>query len=255
MQQRVLKLKAQQQIAPNTFELILSGDVAALAYQPGQFVMLQIPDTAHLLRRPFGIVTIEADRLHLIYRTVGVGTKLLSQCRSGQLLSVFGPLGNGFPTAFLKPKQEVLLIAGGIGMAPLLGLLKRLVAHGIVVTIIFGVKTKTALFYQLELESLAKVYYTTEDGTFGFHGNVNSLIEAKLTQAHYQAIYGCGPAGLLQMIARRYQNHPHVYCAVERPLACGIGECYACVVPARQQNGYYKVCEDGPVFSKEQVVF
>lgn len=256
MQQKRLKINSQQEIAPRTFELILSG-ADTFDYQPGQFVMVQIPDAAYLLRRPFGIAAVDSKtaQLHLIYRVVGGGTQLLSHCLNGQEIAIFGPLGKGFPTAFLQAKQQALVIAGGIGIAPLLGLLNKLAHQGIAATLVFGAKTKADFFHQSKLEKLAKVYYVTEDGSFGFRGNADRLIEAKLAQHHYQAVYACGPAGLLRAVARRYQKQAHVYCAVERPLACGIGECYACVIPARQHSGDYKVCEDGPVFSSKQVVF
>ena len=127
--------------------------------QPGQFVDVKIPSDALLLRRPFGIANVDAahNTITLLYRTVGEGTQILSECSQGTELSVLGPLGgHGYPIDQLKPQQKALIIGGGTGIPPLHELSRQLVAKGVQVQHVFGFANQEAIFYQAEFEKLGQ---------------------------------------------------------------------------------------------------
>ncbi|MFD0897251.1 dihydroorotate dehydrogenase electron transfer subunit [Loigolactobacillus binensis] len=255
MLQEKLTVCRQRQLTADVFELTLQGKMATIAQQAGQFVDVLVPDQRYLLRRPFGITQVDAakQQLTLIYRTVGQGTSILSQLKVGANLDTLGPLGNGFPTEFLQTKQHVLIIGGGTGIPPLYNLAQQLVARGVQVTSAIGFGTQKQIFYEAEFRALGAVHYATDDGSYGFHGHIGLLLDAEFATTHFDAIYACGPRGLLLAVNNRYREHPHAYISLESRMACGVGECYACVVPAEDQQALYKVCDDGPVFATGKV--
>ncbi|MCP8856854.1 dihydroorotate dehydrogenase electron transfer subunit [Latilactobacillus fuchuensis] len=254
-----LTIQHQTQIAPNIYELCLAGSLAEQPVTPGQFVDIKIPSDALLLRRPFGVAKVDAQQktMTLLYRVVGEGTTILSQAPVGTELSVLGPLGSGYPIAQLQPGQKALIIGGGTGIPPLYELSRQLVAKGVQVQHLFGFATQSAIFYQSEFEALGPTAYATNDGSYGYQGHIGLLLDAQFADAltTYDAIYACGPKGLLMAVDNRFANHPNAYISLEERMACGIGACYACVTKLRSNpEVQLKICDDGPVFKTNEVL-
>lgn len=242
---------SQNQLTPTIYELTLQGSLVQYINDPGQFVHVMIPDDSCVLRRPISITSYnkEKDILRLIYRCVGKGTDILRQLSCGDQLTVFGPLGHGFP---LKHKEYALLIGGGVGVPPLYELACQLKAQGTEVTMIMGVSTKDELFYKEQFETIATVHIATDDGTYGFHGHIGELLST-LDVSNYDIVYSCGPAVMLRCVAQHFHDKAEVYTSLEERMACGIGACYGCVVKKKDGTGQLKVCSDGPVFLASEV--
>ncbi|KRM22201.1 dihydroorotate dehydrogenase electron transfer subunit [Latilactobacillus graminis] len=255
----MLTITKQTEIIPGIYELCLYGDITQQPIKPGQFVDIKIPDDAHLLRRPFGIAHVDRQNktITLLYRVVGKGTAYLSRCPLKTELSVLGPLGNGYPSDHLMPGQNALIIGGGTGIPPLYELSRQLVAKNINVHHVFGFANQAAIFYEAPFRALGPVSYATNDGSYGYHGHVGLLLDAQFADAvsHYDAVYACGPKGLLMAVDSRFSKHPHAYISLEERMACGIGACYACVTKLRRNPDIQlKICDDGPVFKTNEVL-
>ncbi|WP_261807127.1 dihydroorotate dehydrogenase electron transfer subunit [Lapidilactobacillus luobeiensis] len=260
MIQEQMTIVRQQQLTDDVYELVLAGAMARLPWTPGQFVEVQVPDPRLLLRRPFGVAALDPaqGQLTLLYKTIGAGTAALSQARPGEKLAVLGPLGHGFPSDFLQAGEQALLIGGGTGIPPLYALGRQLHQQGIQITSALGFVTKSQFFYQAEFAALGDLACATNDGSLGFCGHLGLLLDAQFAdaQTRFAAIYACGPTGLLMAVNNRYREHPHAYISLESRMACGVGECYACVVPAASDavtTAVYKVCDEGPVFATGEV--
>jgi dihydroorotate dehydrogenase electron transfer subunit len=244
-------------IAPLVYELVLKGEMVTEMNQAGQFVDLKVPLGDLLLRRPISICSIDSthQEVTLIIRANGEGTKAICDTKVNEALDVLGPLGMGFPIDFIQSGQTALLIGGGIGIPPLYELAKQLSLKGVKLIFVFGFQTKSALFYQNEFESLGEVHISTDDGSYGTKGTVETILKLTLNKLNADAIYACGPKGLNRMVNLRYEKHPHAYISLEERMACGIGACAACVCDRTgEPKTNSKVCEDGPVFKSGEVI-
>ena len=229
--------------------------------KPGQFVMVHLGKTSKdpLLRRPFSIHRIQdKDQLMLLYKVVGKGTLLLSGLKEGDSMSVIGPLGNGFSLS--KPQEKPLLIAGGMGVAPLFFLAQAFYkVQKQVITMFLGFATSEEVICMNELKDLnADLSLTTEDGTLGTTGLVTDLLDtyARQTLDHISTIYACGPTPMLKKVAQTATTaNIRCYVSLEGHMGCGLGVCMGCAVKSHnsQKNPYYYVCKDGPVFSSEMI--
>jgi dihydroorotate dehydrogenase electron transfer subunit len=209
-----------------------------------------------LLARPFGIASVAAKRdIGLFYRVVGKGTTILTAARTGQRLTVVGPVGNGFP---LPDKGRTpLLIAGGSGFPPLLSFLPALPGDPVV---FLGARDKDCLPPASAIKTFRghsrKVYIATEDGSAGKRGFVTDLVESFLrssTDAAKTILYACGPRAMMAAVGRIAGQHAvpcHV--SMEERMACGLGVCMGCSV-AVAAGGYKRVCKDGPVFESSVI--
>lgn len=243
-----------KEIAPDIFELTLQGEMVD-AMVPGQFVHIQVPREDLLLRRPISIATIDAKTgsYRVLIRVDGEGTQSICAQHAGMTLDVLGPLGNGFDISFLNPKDRVLIVGGGIGVPPLLGLANLLHEKDIDMDIVLGFQTRGAIVYEEEFKRLGHVTITTDNGSYGIHGYVSTVIDT-LTQP-YQAIYACGPKGLNRYINLKFEDHPHAYISLEERMGCGIGACAACVCQKRKDpRENIKICQHGPVFKTGEVI-
>lgn len=253
--QEMMTVVEQVQIAPRIFSLILEGKLVQ-EMKAGQFVHIRVPDRSMLLRRPISISDIDKglNRCRLIYRTEGQGTELFSTLQVGQELDVMGPLGNGFPTEFLKKGDKVLIVGGGIGVPPLVELAKQIKNKGVDILSIIGFANKDATILESELNQYGNVLVTTDDGSYGQKGHVGHIIDNLDTE--FQAIYACGAPGMMTYLDKKFQNHPHAYLSLESRMACGMGACYACVVKEKggQDHENKRVCKDGPVFATGSLV-
>ena len=217
----------------------------ARAAQPGQFLHLRVPG-ATLLRRPFSIHDVIGDRVSVLYRLVGAGTLQLAGISTGGIVDVIGPLGR--PFAIDPVPRHQIVVAGGIGIAPLQFLLRRLHHARLAPLLFYGCTTKHELLPHLAVKKVT----TTDDGSCGSKGFVTSALQ-EWTATHPGArLYACGPWPMLRAVAQIAARHG-LPCQVslESLMACGIGACQGCVV--KTVNGYRTVCHDGPVFDSADI--
>jgi dihydroorotate dehydrogenase electron transfer subunit len=257
MRVETMKLISKIELIPNLYELVCEGEMVSEIVMSGQFVDIKVPREDLVLRRPISICSVDKAKkqMTLIIRASGNGTQSICETKIGETLDVLGPCGKGFPIDFLKQGQHVLLIGGGIGIPPLYELAKQLSLNGLKLTFVFGFQSKNQIFYQKEFEALGEVLFSTDDGSHGVKGTVETILNSDHFNEETDAIYACGPKGLNRMINQRYRNHPHAYISLEERMACGIGACAACVCDKDDQSGTnLKVCEDGPVFKCGEVI-
>jgi dihydroorotate dehydrogenase electron transfer subunit len=264
----MLQLKAKiiqnKKIKGNYFHAIFLVPVIAKAACPGQFVNIKVSEALEpLLRRPLSIHRIRVQRrefreqIEILYEVVGKGTQILSQRKPGEYLDVIGPLGKGFDLHRQTGKQanrQTIIVAGGMGVAPLLFLAEKLKSQA---TVLIGTKTKNQILCEKEFKDLGCIVkIATDDGSRGFKGKVTELLKYLLRTKNYElrTIYACGPRPMLKEISRisREYNIPAQIC-LEEHMACGIGACLGCAVKTRE--GYQRVCKEGPVFYTDEMLF
>ena len=249
-----MKVIEQEEIAPAIFELVLEGEMVE-AMKAGQFLHLRVPDDAHLLRRPISISSIDKvkNQCHLIYRIEGSGTAIFSSLKTGDVLDVMGPQGNGFDLSELDNHSKVLLVGGGIGVPPLLEVAKELHERGVKITTVLGFASKNAVILEDELAQYSQVFVTTDDDSYGIKGNVSVVIQE--LESEFDAVYSCGAPGMMKYINQTFYDHPRAYLSLESRMACGMGACYACVLKVPDSETVsQRVCEDGPVFKTGTVI-
>ena len=231
----------------------------SLEAQPGQFIMIKCENEC-TLPRPFSIDRINDNGDLAILFAVwekGKGTNWLSKKKSNDCLNIFGPLGNGF---IIKPESKnLMLVAGGIGIAPLYLLAEAAAAAGKKVTIIYGARLRDHLLPVSLPQKLfdggmhpanVNVVYATEDGSEGFQGLATDLIPAYLEGI--DQIFACGPAAMYGTMSRMPElKDSNVQVSLEIMMGCGVGVCYGCTV--RTKSGLKQVCKDGPVFDIREV--
>ena len=241
---------SQEELAPGIFSMWITTRAAKEA-RPGQFVSVYTRDGSRLLPRPISICEVEPEeeRLRIVYRIAGEGTREFSSYESGDPIDIMGPLGNGFP----QEGENVFLIGGGIGIPPMLELAKQLNCEK---QIILGYRDEN-LFLRDEFEAYGEVFVATEDGSVGTKGNVlNAIRENGLTA---DVMYACGPTPMLRALkAYAEENHIRCYISLEEKMACGIGACLACVCKTKEVDHHsnvhnQRICKDGPVFLAGEV--
>jgi len=222
--------------------------------QPGQFVMVGCGEE-NLLRRPMSIHQLNNKagkiKLALLYKAVGRGTRWLSQRQVGEKLDLLLPLGNGFSLNPTSP--NLLLLAGGIGIAPIYFLAQRAVKEGHSVRLILGCQTARQLYPQKLLPPEIELIKITEDGSAGRKGKLTDhwLEFAKSADQ----VFACGPVAMYQAMARqisRLKQKP-VHISLEVRMGCGLGICYSCTIKTKQ--GLKQVCTDGPVFELADILW
>lgn len=236
-------------IAKDTVEMVLKNKNISMKAKPGQFIHISIPHFT--LRRPISIASVDRtnETITLIFKILGKGTKQLAQYEEGMTLDALGPTGSSFD---LTPPQDapVLLIGGGVGVPPLHYLGQVLASKGIEVISVLGYQTAESVFYEEEFNKFGKTYIVTNDGTKGEEGFVTDLLDQIDGYSQY---YSCGPLPMLQAVTQKLEDKPG-YISLEERMGCGIGACFACVIPTAKEGSYRKICQDGPVFSAKEVV-
>jgi dihydroorotate dehydrogenase electron transfer subunit len=234
---------------------VLSAQIAQEA-APGQFVMLKTSKTYDpFLKRPMCISHIDREngQIACIYAVKGRGTSLLAAMSAGETLEISGPLGHGWQVD--AGCKKALLIAGGIGITPLLPLAKQLRDQGCDCHILWGVACKDQLFACHELAACGRLLIATEDGSEGETGFVTTILPS---QPAYDMIYCCGPKPLLAAVAAWTETHDlPCQISLEERMGCGLGTCMGCVcqTQAGEDRHYKRICHDGPVFDSREVVF
>ncbi|MDP3729985.1 MAG: dihydroorotate dehydrogenase electron transfer subunit [Candidatus Omnitrophota bacterium] len=259
MKQLKVKIIENKRIARDFYRMRLASAYLAKNSKPGQFVEIRCSEGNEvLLRRPLGVHRISDGGIEVLYEVVGKGTELLSRKNTGEMLDVIGPLGNGFDTRAQEHKStsHKILVAGGVGVAPLAALAEELKKKKTRVTVIIGAKTGSHILCEKELKkSGCEVRITTEDGSKGRKGLVTDCLTSLLQAPNSQppALYACGPTAMLKAIAK-IAAEKRIPCQVsmEERMACGVGVCLGC--PVKMKSGGYKMaCKDGPVFDAKEI--
>ena len=264
-------------VARDTFRVRLEDPTLAAAIRPGQFVMLRAGDGSDpLLGRPFALYDVVDDAggrpraIDLVYLVIGKGTEALSRCRAGDVLPVWGPLGNGFGPA---PDGDVVFVAGGIGQTPFVALgrwwlgtaryagLDAGPSRASSATLLYGVRTAALAAGVDDFQAAGiSVEIATDDGSAGHHGYVTDLLARRLERGERPArVVGCGPPAMLRVLSGLVERYG-IACdlSLENHMACGFGACFSCVAPIQQADGstdLRRVCVEGPVFSAADVVW
>lgn len=232
------------------FKLKLKSAKNLPGIKPGQFVEVQVnSDSKVLLRRPISIndVNFETNEISLIIQTVGQGTKELAKISIGEEVNLVYPLGNGFEVK----GESVLLIGGGVGIAPLLYLAKQFNAKGVKADVLLGFRSQEQMIALDEFEKCSNVYISTQDGSVGEKGLV---IENSIFSKSHDIIYTCGPTPMMKAIAEyALKNNIECYASLENKMACGIGACLCCV--QNTTEGHKCTCTEGPVFNVKDIIW
>ena len=245
MQKRLFTIESNDLEARDTYRIVLRSDSLVTAAS-GQFVDLALP--GYYLRRPISISDCRPDAVVLYYKVVGGGTQVLSRMAPGAALELLLPLGNGFHPE--KCAADALLIGGGLGVAPLYLLAKELLAQGKHATAVLGFNKADEICLVDELKALGvPVHIATMDGSVGTKGFVTDAIAA--AKPAFDRFYTCGPLPMMKAVCADLSAPGEV--SLEERMGCGAGFCYGCTV--QTANGPRRVCADGPVFDKEEVLW
>ncbi len=221
---------------------------------PGQFVEVRVDGSSTtFLRRPISVNFVDRDRneLWLMVAVVGYGTRRMAQLQAGDVMNCVLPLGNGF-TMPQSTVERVLLVGGGVGVAPLLYMGAQMAQKGCEPTFLLGARTAGDLLMLDEFKKYGRVCVTTEDGSEGELGFVTN--HSLLTQEHFDRIATCGPTPMMKAVAR-YARQKDIVCeaSLENLMACGLGACLCCV--EKTTEGNLCVCKEGPVFNIKKLLW
>ncbi|MBO5415704.1 MAG: dihydroorotate dehydrogenase electron transfer subunit [Clostridia bacterium] len=243
MQQQILQVKENVKLTDSIYRMVLVGDMSAIK-NSGEFVNLEIP--GYFLRRPISVCDFNANELTLIYKVVGKGTEVMSGAVAGDSYDVLLGLGNGYDTTVSG--SHALLLGGGVGVPPLYNLCRRLISEGKKVTVVLGFNTANEIFYENEFNALgADVRVTTVDGSYGIKGFVTDAI----ADIDYTYFYTCGPEPMLKAVYRATKTSGQF--SFESRMGCGFGACMGC--SCKTNFGNKRICKDGPVFVKEEILW
>ena len=244
MKQVIFKIKENKKIAKNTYKMVLFGDTSGIG-NCGQFVNIALEGL--YLRRPISVCDYEEGVLTLIYKAVGEGTELMATLGEGTELDILVGLGNGYDTA--RSGDAPLLIGGGVGVPPLYALCKKLIGEGKKPTVILGFNTAEEVFCKEDFEALgATVLVATADGSIGTKGFVTDAMKSIDTYTYF---YTCGPMPMLKAVFGATVTSGQF--SFEERMGCGFGACMGC--SCKTNFGNKRVCKDGPVFEKEEILW
>ncbi len=243
MQESQFTIQAHTCIANDVYRMVLAGDTAAIT-APGQFINIRLDGC--FLRRPISVCDWRDGEVTIIYKVVGRGTQQMSMLAPGAALDALTGLGNGYNME--KSGARPLLIGGGVGVPPLYGLCKRLIAAGKAPTVVLGFNTQGDMFYESEFRALgAAVHVATADGSCGHRGFVTDVMQP----LDYTYFYACGPIPMfraVEAIARTSGQY-----SFEERMGCGFGACMGC--SCKTKYGSKRICVDGPVLEREEIVW
>ena len=243
MYQGIYKILKNEQLTENVFRMILEGDTSALT-APGQFVNLTVEGC--YLRRPISVFDWDETTVTIIYKVVGEGTDKMSRWSVGYECDVLVGLGNGFNTA--KSGDFPLLIGGGVGIPPMYGLCKRLIAYGKKPTVILGFNKADEIFCEEDFKAIgAKTVVTTVDGSVGIKGFVTDAMK----DMSYTYFYTCGPMPMFRAIEKTAIGSGEY--SFEERMGCGFGACMGC--SCKTKYGNKRICKDGPVLVREEIIW
>ncbi len=241
MKQGLFKIIENVALTSTVYKMVLQGDTSDITAS-GQFVNIKLDGL--YLRRPISVCNCQGDLLTLVYKVVGKGTKQMSLMQEGNLDILTG-LGNGYDLS--KAGDTPLLIGGGVGVPPMYMLCRELIKMGKKVTVILGFNTKDEIFYEDEFKKLgAEVFVTTVDGSYGTKGFVTDEMDRE-----YSYFYTCGPEPMLKAIYKKSVTSGQF--SFEERMGCGFGACMGC--SCKTVTGYKRICKEGPVLCKEEIIW
>ena len=242
MKQSIFEIVSNQALTANVYRMELRGDTSAIT-APGQFVNIQLDGM--YLRRPISVCDVQGDILTIVYKVVGKGTEAMSRMESGKLDILTG-LGNGYDLTLAGEKP--VLLGGGVGVPPMYLLARKLRQQGKEVSVILGFNTKDEIFYEQEFKALGcAVTVTTVDGSYGLKGFVTDALKTM----DYTHFYTCGPEPMLKAVYRASVTSGQM--SFEERMGCGFGACMGC--SCKTLTGYKRICKDGPVMMKEEILW
>ena len=241
-------IKEQRQLTSTVYFMRLEGDTTGIS-KTGQFVQIQLP--GFYLRRPISIndwVSGENGTLDLIYKVVGHGTEAMKLLPDGTELDLLIGLGNGYNID--GNEQKPLLIGGGVGVPPLYALCKALIAQGKKPAVVLGFNTASEVFWKDEFEALGvPVTVTTVDGSMGVKGFVTNAMDGD-----FDYVYTCGPEPMFKAVYKVLDEKGlSGQFSFEERMACGFGVCMGC--SCKTKYGNKRICKDGPVLVKEEIIW
>lgn len=242
MKNVILKIKENIKVGKDIYLMTLEGDTSEIK-NTGEFINITVPN--YYLRRPISVCDFTNNSIDILYKVLGRGTNDLKDLKKGQELDCLIGLGNGFD---LTKANNPLLIGGGIGIAPLLALAKSFYKSGIKPTLVYGARSKDDIVITDKLQKYTNLIICTDDGSLGFKGNVINCI--KSSNINFDYYYACGPLKMLEYLSKEYPNGS---LSLEARMGCGFGACMGC--SCKTKYGNKRICKDGPVLQKEEIIW
>ena len=237
------RLVENTRLTETVWRMKLAGDTSAIK-APGQFVQLTVP--GFYLRRPISICDWDEGTITLVYKVVGQGTEAMSAMKTGMELDVLCGLGNGFDTS--RCGEKPLLIGGGVGLPPMIGLCRQLLREGKRPTVLAGFNTADEVFLKDAVEDMgAPFVLATMDGSAGVKG----LVTDAMADIDFTDICACGPLPMLKAIMNATDKPAQL--SFEERMGCGFGACMGCTVKVK--GGYKRICKDGPVLERDEIIW
>ena len=242
MKQSIFEIVKNEALTADVYKMELAGDTSAIT-APGQFVNIKLE--GKFLRRPISVNDSIDSLLTIIYKVVGEGTAQMAKMQVGEKLDILTGLGNGYDLA--DAGEHPVLLGGGVGVPPLYMLAKQLLAAGKKVSVVLGFNKASEVFYADEFKALgADVTVTTVDGSMGVKGFVTDALPAD-----YTYFYTCGPEPMLKAVYRATNTSGQM--SFEERMGCGFGACMGC--SCKTITGYKRICREGPVMRKEEILW
>lgn len=231
---------------PSTMEMIL----------PGQFFNIVTTNSGYpLLRRPISVSAYRDDAIEFTVKVLGMGTQALSEFEVGEFIEIMGPLGNGFKQ---NGEKNVLIVGGGIGIAPLKGLIEHLESEKTAIDVILGFRDGPYLVESFSAYATKLTIVSEYDATYRI-GYVSHPVVEHIEAKQYDMIYACGPEAMLKSLARICNERElPIQLLMEEKMACGIGACLVCTCKIKQGDFDFKhvrMCKEGPMFYGNEVIF
>ncbi len=244
MKQGLFTIESNRALTRDMYEMILLGDTSDIT-APGQFVNIKLE--GFFLRRPISVCNSQDGRLTILYKVVGKGTEKMAAMTAGETLDVLTGLGNGYSQK--ESGANPVLVGGGAGVPPMYWLARELCREGKNVTVILGFNTAAEVFYKEEFEALgARVLLSTVDGSVGVKGFVTDALR-EVESVSYT--YACGPEPMLKALYDRTEVSGQY--SFEERMGCGFGACMGC--SCKTKYGNKRICRDGPVLVKEEILW
>ncbi len=243
MYQGIYKVRENKALTDTVYKMVLEGDSSSLT-APGQFINLTVEGC--YLKRPISVFDWDESSVTIIYKVVGKGTEIMSKWTAGKEVECLTGLGNGFNPA--RSGEKPMLIGGGVGVPPLYGLCKHLIKEGKKPTVILGFNTEKEIFCKKDFEALgAETLITTVDGSFGIKGFVTDAMK----ELEYTYFYTCGPMPMFRAIEKTAVGSGEY--SFEERMGCGFGACMGC--SCKTKYGNKRICKDGPVLVREEIIW
>ena len=242
MKQSIFEIVSNEALTDCVYKMVLAGDTSDIT-NCGQFVNIQLDGL--YLRRPISVCDYDDKTLTIVYKVVGKGTEAMAAMGAGVKLDILTGLGNGYDLTLAGDKP--VLLGGGVGVPPMYNLAKKLREMGKEVKVILGFNVKSEIFYEEEFKALGcDVTVTTVDGSYGTKGFVTDALPED-----YTYFYTCGPEPMLKAVYRASKTSGQM--SFEERMGCGFGACMGC--SCKTLTGYKRICKDGPVMKKEEILW